>query len=252
MSQKRLDILLSERGLAKSREHAQAMILAGEVWTDEQRLEKAGMKVDVALPIEIRARTTPFVSRAGQKLHHALDLFGVSPEGKVCLDIGASTGGFTDCLLKRGASHVFAIDVGYGQIDVKLRNDARVTVVERTNARYLTPDTLGTDPALAREIRFLCMDVSFISISKIIEPIAAAFPWIRNWVLLFKPQFEVGPQNLGKGGVVKSEEAVREALAEFAAFMTARGFIHRGGPESSPISGKKSGNLEYLVHYELP
>ncbi len=252
MPSKRLDMLLVERGLCKSREQAQAFILAGEVWSGESRLDKPGVKINEEMPLEVRARTTPFVSRAGQKLHHALDLFHIDVRDRVCLDIGASTGGFTDCLLKAGARHVFAVDVGYGQLDMKLRSDPRVSVVERTNARFLTPSTLGEDTALVAAIDFLCSDVSFISVAKIVAPIADAFPGIREWLLLFKPQFEVGPKHIGKGGLVKSEAAVQEALGDFAAFMTELRFVLKGGPEISPLTGKKSGNLEYLVHYELP
>ena len=180
MNLKRLDILLCDRGLCTTREQAQARILAGEVWSGETRLEKAGMRVPLDRPLEVRRRGSAFVSRAGEKLQAALERFPVDVKGRTCLDIGASTGGFTDCLLKRGAAHVVAVDVGYGQLDVNLRNDYRVTVLERTNARFLTPDAVG------KEVDFLCMDVSFISLRKIIEPIAPLFPSIRDWVLLFK------------------------------------------------------------------
>ena len=249
MALKRLDALLCDLGLCKSREQAQGHILAGEVWSQEQRLEKPGSRVDENLPLEIRARSTPFVSRAGQKLQHALSLFQISVTGRVCLDVGASTGGFTDCLLKQGARHVFAVDVGYGQLDVKLRSDARVTMVERVNARFLSDADLLEYSPLANEINFACMDLSFISLRKVIAPMLTRFPPILDWVLLFKPQFEVGREHIKKGGVVKDDAVVADALADFGAFMSSLGFILRAGPESSPLTGKKSGNLEYLVHY---
>lgn len=252
MALKRLDILLFERGLCASREQAQGLILSGSVWSAGQRLDKAGVKVAEDLPLEIRSRTPAFASRGGQKLQAALDQFGVRTEGRVCLDVGASTGGFTDCLLKNGARHVFAVDVGYGQLDARLRDDPRVTPVEKTNARYLTLADLTVHHPLAAELSLVTMDVSFISLRKLIEPLAEAIPGLRDWVVLFKPQFEVGRESIGKGGVVKSEQAVRDALVSFRAFMESRGLVCRGGPESSPITGKKSGNLEYLIHYELP
>lgn len=249
---KRLDVLICERGLCPSREQAQSLILSGVVWSKEQRLDKPGTKYPEDTPLEIRARVQLFASRGGQKLQHALDCFRISVKNRICLDIGASTGGFTDCLLKNGARQVFAIDVGYGQLDVKLRQDPRVTVVEKTNARFLVLADLVTLSATASSLSFVTMDVSFISLRKIVEPLSRAIPGLRDWVLLFKPQFEVGRKNIGKGGLVRSEEAVREALSDFHVFMAGLGFILKGSPESSPITGKKSGNLEYLIHYEFP
>lgn len=246
----RLDVLLVERGLCLSREQAQGSILAGEVWSLERRLDKPGVKVDSALPLEIRSRATPFVSRAGQKLEHGLDQFQIDTTGRTCLDIGASTGGFTDCMLKRGAAHVFAVDVGYGQLDSKLRADSRVTVVEKTNARFLTLAGLEALSPKAREISLLTMDVSFISLCKIIEPMFETFRFVRYWLLLFKPQFEVGREHVGKGGLVRDDGAVHQAMEAFDSFMKGLGFELKGAPESSPLSGKKSGNLEYLVFYE--
>ena len=252
MALKRLDVLICERGLCPSREQAQSLILSGVVWSKEQRLDKPGTKLAEDIPLEIRARVQPFASRGGQKLQYALDHFQIGIKERVCLDIGASTGGFTDCLLKNGARHVFAVDVGYGQLDVKLRQDPRVTVVEKTNARFLGLQDLVTLNPIASSLSFVTMDVSFISLRKIVEPLRHSIPGLADWMLLFKPQFEVGRKNIGKGGLVRSEAAVREALSDFHAFMAGLGFILKGGPESSPITGKKSGNLEYLIHYELP
>jgi len=251
MASKRLDILLVERGLAASREQAQAYILAGTVWTGERRLEKAGDKVKEDLPIEVRSKAPPFASRAGQKLEHGLDHFKVVPAGKVCLDVGASTGGFTDCLLKRGATHVFAVDVGYGQIDQKLREHPQVTNVERCNARYMTRAELVAKNPLAEEISLVAIDVSFISLTKIMPQLRQEFPDAKEWLILFKPQFEVGRENIGKGGVVRNPEAVTEALAAFQTFVENLGFRLAGPPESSPLTGKKSGNLEYLLSLNL-
>lgn len=250
MPSKRLDVLLVERGLAATRELAQSLILSGSVWTGEERLEKAGTKVDIDLPLEVRVKTTPFSSRAGQKLQFGLDTFGVVVSDRVCLDIGASTGGFTDCLLKRGARRVFAVDVGYGQLDAKLRSDPRVVVVERTNARHLTLSDLSARHEEAARIDFLCIDVSFISLEKILEPLASEFSGLKTLVVLFKPQFEVGQKFVGKGGLVRDESAVQAALGVFQTRMEKLGFTRRGGPESSPVAGKKSGNVEYLIHYE--
>jgi len=250
MAQKRLDILLCERGLCKSREEAQAHILAGAVWSGERRLDKAGTKYPEDIPLDLQSRALPFVSRAGLKLAHALQVFGLDVNDKVCLDIGASTGGFTDCLLQNGARHVFAVDVGYGQLDAKLRNDPRVTCRERINARYLRREELGRGE-LENEISFIVMDVSFISLNKILESIRPEFENVKDWVLLFKPQFEVGPAHIGKGGLVRSQKAVEDSLAAFEEFMRQGGFIRRHGPEASPVAGKKSGNQEYLIHYEL-
>lgn len=250
MTKERLDILLVEKGLCATREKAQACIMAGEVWSEGQRLEKPGVKIPRDTPLEIRGRQEKFVSRAGEKLEHALVEFGIDVTDRVCLDVGASTGGFTDCLLQRGALHVFAVDVGYGQLDSKLRQDARVTNVEKTNARNLTPETLLALNPRAKEISVIVMDVSFISLAKVIEPLKRAFGFVPLWIFLFKPQFEVGREQVGKGGVVRSEAAVTGALQEFQAFMNGLGFRMRSGPESSPLTGKKSGNLEYLLAYE--
>ena len=206
-------------------------------------MEKAGTPVPDDTTLEIRSKTTPFVGRAGQKLHHAVEAFSLSVGQRVCLDIGASTGGFTDCLLQNGAGHVFAVDVGYGLIDSKLRADPRVTVVERCNARYLKREALLSQNGAAARIEFICMDVSFISLRKIVEPLRKNFPELRTWVLLFKPQFEVGPKNLAQGGKVKSEEVTLAALAEFKQWIETIGLKEKHPPSASPLAGKKSGNV---------
>lgn len=251
MAKERLDILLVEKGLCPSREKAQAIIMAGEVWSGGQRLEKPGMKLSLETPIEIRGRQEKFVSRAGEKLEHALATFGIGVENRVCLDVGASTGGFTDCLLQRGARHVFAVDVGHGQLDQKLRLHPCVTNVENKNARFLTLTDLVGLNEVADKISCIVMDVSFISIEKIIPPLKEQFLFVPLWIFLFKPQFEVGREWVGKGGVVRSDSAVQEALERFQSFMSQEGFLLVNGPESSPLTGKKSGNLEYLLAYEL-
>jgi 23S rRNA (cytidine1920-2'-O)/16S rRNA (cytidine1409-2'-O)-methyltransferase len=171
-------------------------------------------------------------------------------EGRVCLDIGASTGGFTDCLLQKGARRVFAVDCGTGQLDQKLRQNPKVTSLEKTNARYLTLDTLRAYGPEAEAISFVCIDASFISLALLVGPLHVAFPLARDWVFLFKPQFEVGPENLGKGGRVRNFSAVETALNNFDSFMTQQGFSKRHEGSDSPVTGKKSGNQEILLHYE--
>jgi 23S rRNA (cytidine1920-2'-O)/16S rRNA (cytidine1409-2'-O)-methyltransferase len=246
---KRLDVLLVERGLCPTREKAQALILAGVVWSGETRLDKAGAQVAEDTPLTVRSRGLPYVSRAGLKLEHALDTFQVTVTGRVGIDIGASTGGFTDCLLQRGARHVFAVDVGYGQLDAKLRSDPRVTSVEKANARFLTIAELSARHPAAFEISLACIDVSFISLHKVIEPLHDGIPTIRDWILLFKPQFEVGREHVGKGGLVRDKQAVEAAIESLHQLLEKRGLRRLGGPESSPLAGKKSGNVELLLYY---
>lgn len=247
MPKKRLDLLLVQRGFFPSREKAQASILAGEVFDSKgNRLEKAGSLLSEEILIEIKPRRADFKSRAGHKLQHAINAFKISVSNRVCMDIGASTGGFTHCLLKEGAQHVVAVDVGYGQLDTELRNHSQVTNLEKTNARHLKA---GDIPNWGNQIELIVVDVSFISLSKVIEPLMEGFPKIKDWVLLFKPQFEVGPENLGKKGRVRSTEATRDAIEKFDIWMKAKGFARQGEPEASPLPGKKSGNLEYLVFY---
>ena len=245
MSRKRLDILLVDRGLCRSRSEAQSLILSGVVWSGQQRLDKAGTLTKLDLPIEVKEKSR-FVSRAGEKLASILEAHPIPVRDKVCIDVGASTGGFTDCLLQKGARQVFAVDVGYGQLDMNLRNDPRVVAMERTNARQLTLDQLMEASPHARQIDLLVMDVSFISIQKILEPLHKELKEITHWVLLFKPQFEVGRKFIGRGGLVRSQEAVEEALNHFGSWVSELGFTIEIGPSESPVPGKKSGNIEYL------
>jgi len=248
MEKKRLDVLLVEKGLSPTREKAQAMILAGEVFDEEgHRLEKPGTLISVTKKLEIKSRTQAFKSRAGHKLQFALESFSIKVNLKACMDIGASTGGFTHCLLKNGASHVVAVDVGYGQLDIELRNHPQVTNLEKTNARHLQREHLK---GWGEKVELAVIDVSFISLQKVIEPLALAFPTLKEWVLLFKPQFEVGPENIGKKGKVRSEEATQKSLLEFENWMNQQEFKKKGGPLPSPVPGKKSGNIEYLFFYE--
>jgi 23S rRNA (cytidine1920-2'-O)/16S rRNA (cytidine1409-2'-O)-methyltransferase len=249
---KRLDILIFERGLARSREEAQALILAGSVWTGQTRLEKAGQKVAEDVDLEIRSRTPAFSSRGGHKLEHALESFQIAVSGRCGADIGASTGGFTDCLLKRGAARVLAIDVGYGQLDSKLRSDPRVLNLEKTNARYLTVEqVLAKDPNFPIEkVSLVAVDLSFISLRKVVPALLDVFRHASDWIFLFKPQFEVGREFIGKGGVVRDEGVVANELEAFQAEMKALRLVLKNGPESSPLPGKKRGNLEYLLHYD--
>ncbi|MCB0405334.1 MAG: TlyA family RNA methyltransferase [Bdellovibrionales bacterium] len=246
----RLDILLQQRGAVPSREVAQALILAGSVWSGNQRLEKPGQKVRDDLDLEIRERLPRFVSRAGEKLEAALNTFAISVAGRSCLDVGASTGGFTDCLLQRGAARVIALDVGYGQLDYKLRKDPRVVPIERFNARYLTAADLEASDLQAGSIDFVCMDTSFISLTRLVEPVCCSVPKLRDLVVLFKPQFEVGRAFVKKGGLVTDERAIQAKVAEFDAFMLNLGLKLKNGPQKSPVPGKKSGNVELLIHYE--
>ena len=208
----RLDKLIVERGLAASRERAQALILAGKVLVDDQKLEKAGAQVSVESVIRLLGEDLKYVSRGGLKLERALDHWNIQVAGKVCVDIGASTGGFTDCLLQRAAARVIAIDTGYGQMDFKIRQDPRVRLLEKTNARYLTHEAVG------EWADFVAMDVSFISatlvLPAVIQAVLPASPedrHARQMVVLVKPQFEAGREHVGKGGIVRDEEAQKNA-----------------------------------------
>ncbi len=236
----RLDKLLQLRGLADSRQKAQALIGAGQVWVNDQRCDKAGSQVADTCAIEIRGRECPFVSRGGLKLAKGLEHFAVNPAGLVCADIGASTGGFTDCLLQNGAAKIFAIDVGYGQLDWRLRQDARVVVMERTNARHLTPADLGEPIDLA------VMDAAFISLKLLLPPLLPLFRGPAAIIALIKPQFEVGRDRIGKGGVVRDPALHQEVIADVLAFAASLGLASRGVTDS-PILGPK-GNREFLVH----
>lgn len=243
---KRLDLILVERGLFPSRERAQASIIAGEVWLGQVRLDKPGMSVAEDAAIEVRSREAAFSSRGGHKLEKALDTFSIDVTNLTVVDIGASTGGFTDCLLKRGAAHVIAVDVGYGQLDQKLRQDTRVTNLERMNARYLKKVDLPV--AHLELLRLGTMDVSFISSRTLLTHLVEEFPMVIQWIILFKPQFEVGREHIKKGGVVRDQSIVRATLEDYLVAMEKLGLKLLHPVETSPISGKKSGNVEHLVH----
>jgi 23S rRNA (cytidine1920-2'-O)/16S rRNA (cytidine1409-2'-O)-methyltransferase len=247
---KRADILLVERGLAGSLEEARAFLMEGIVWSQNQRIDKAGTSLKIDVPLEIRDTRTEFVSRAGDKLKHGLNVFQIDPSNKICLDVGSSTGGFTDCLLKKGAQTVFALDVGYGLLDSKLRNDPRVIVAEKTNARLVTQQQLKSLSPQADSIELIVSDVSFISLRAIIPNLVSQFPSTPSWLLLFKPQFELSPENILQGGIVRESANVEGAMKDFSDWMSSLGLILKGGPETSPLTGKRSGNVEYLLFYE--
>jgi 23S rRNA (cytidine1920-2'-O)/16S rRNA (cytidine1409-2'-O)-methyltransferase len=235
----RLDTLLVERRLAESREKAARLILAGAVTVDGQRVDKAGTLVSATAALEVAAGAK-FVSRGGDKLAPALDAFGVTPAGRICLDVGASTGGFTHCLLERGAARVYAVDVGHGQLDPRLRADGRVVVMEKMNARQLIPALFGDAPELAT------IDVSFISLEKVLSPVFAVLAPAGEVVALVKPQFEVGRRLVGKGGVVRDAELHRTVLERVARFAVLHGW-HVRGAARSPLRGPK-GNPEFFLH----
>ena len=238
----RLDAAVFERGLAKSREEAHALVMAGQVYLGEVKAEKAGQMVPQDARISVRGDACPFVSRGGLKLQKAMEVFPVSLEGKVCADIGASTGGFTDCMLQRGARKVYAIDVGYGQLDWKLRSDARVAVLERTNARFMEPGWF------AEALDFASIDVSFISLDKILPALYPCLAAGGQSVALIKPQFEAGRNKVGKNGVVSSEETHIEVVDRVVGFSKDAGFCV-SGLSYSPIRGPK-GNIEFLLLLE--
>ena len=236
----RLDVLLVNRGLAASREKAKAVIMAGIVYVDGQKEDKAGATFSDAVNIEVRGNTLKYVSRGGLKLEKAMSHFGLSLEGKVCMDVGASTGGFTDCMLQNGAVKVYSIDVGHGQLDWKLRNDPRVVCMERTNIRYVTPEDIG-EPA-----SFVSIDVSFISLTKVLTPVRELLSENGEIVCLIKPQFEAGREKVGKKGVVRDPKVHLEVIRAVMDFASSIGFeiLHL---EFSPIKGPE-GNIEYLLH----
>jgi len=244
--QKSLDQLLVERELFDSRSQAQAAIMAGLVYVSEQKIDKAGTLVAFDAVIEVRGQA-PYVSRGGLKLAKALDEFKIDPKDKVCLDIGASTGGFTDCLLQRGAAKVYAVDVGYGQLAWKLRSDPRVVVIERTNARNLNWDEIRKlENAIIRKFDLSVVDVSFISLSKILPVVYDLLGGKGEVVALIKPQFEAGRSEVGRGGIVRDEkvrERVREKVKKEAEGM---GYEVLGQTES-PITGA-DGNIEFLLY----
>jgi len=244
----RIDVLLVDRGLVQSRERARALILAGRVLVNEQKIDKPGASIASDSAIRLLGDDMPFVSRGGLKLQAALDHWKIDVAGRSCLDIGASTGGFTDCLLQRGATHVTAVDTGFGQIAMKLRNDPRVRLVERTNARFLAPNALAEpgQPALT----LLVMDVSFISATLLLAPVFAAAPTLTQAVVLIKPQFEAGRGNVGKGGIVRDPEVHKLAIQKVSQAISDLGWqVAEVIP--SPITGAE-GNHEFLLHAKSP
>ena len=241
---KRLDVLLVERGLAETRTKAQAVIMSGLVYVAGQKADKPGMSFEENSEIEVRGASCPYVSRGGLKLEKALRDFGVDPTGYVCSDSGASTGGFTDCLLQQGAKKVFAIDVGYGQLDWKIRSDPRVVVMERTNVRYVTPEQLGEPLDLS------VVDVSFISLRIVLPVIRTFLKENAGQVLcLIKPQFEAGKEKVGKKGVVRDPAVHKDVLDDFVALTKEINFKILG-LTFSPVKGPE-GNIEFLAHLTL-
>ena len=241
---KRLDVLLTERMCAETRSKAQAIIMAGQVYVNGQKADKPGISYEETVEIEVRGDSCPYVSRGGLKLEKALRDFGVKPQGYVCSDSGASTGGFTDCLLQQGASKVFAIDVGYGQLDWKIRSDSRVVVMERTNIRYVTPEQLGEPLDLS------VIDVSFIGLEIVLPTIKTLLKPESGQVLcLIKPQFEAGKENVGKKGVVRDPKIHQMVLDNFVTLVNSLGFTILG-LTFSPVKGPE-GNIEFLGHLTL-
>lgn len=239
----RLDVLLVQEGYAASREKAKAIIMAGLCFVDGQREDKAGTTFDPSkIKLEVRGSTLPYVSRGGLKLEKAIRQFGLILSDKICMDIGASTGGFTDCMLQNGAKKVYSVDVGHGQLDWKLRNDERVVCMEKTNFRYMVPEDIEDEPD------FASVDVSFISLTKILLPARALLKDDGEMVCLIKPQFEAGKEKVGKKGVVKDAAVHEEVIGKVIDFADFLGFeiLHL---DFSPIKGPE-GNIEYLVHLQ--
>jgi 23S rRNA (cytidine1920-2'-O)/16S rRNA (cytidine1409-2'-O)-methyltransferase len=240
MAKERLDVLLVNRGLATSREKAKAVIMSGNVYVDGQKEDKAGQLFPESVNIEVRGTTLKYVSRGGLKLEKAMECFDVEPNGKVCMDVGSSTGGFTDCMLQNGAVKVYAVDVGHGQLDWKLRNDPRVVCMEKTNIRYVTPQDIDD------KIQFSSIDVSFISLTKVLEPVKNLLDDEGEIVCLIKPQFEAGREKVGKHGVVRDPQVHREVIEKVIEYAVSIGFEVKN-LEFSPVKGPE-GNIEYLLH----
>ena len=238
----RLDVLLVKRGLAASREKAKAVIMAGSVFVDNQKEDKAGTMFPDTVQIEVRGNTLKYVSRGGLKLEKAMTHFGLRLDGCVCMDVGSSTGGFTDCMLQNGAVKVYAIDVGHGQLDWKLRNDPRVVCMEKTNIRYVTPEDIG------EKADFSSIDVSFISLTKVLPPVYELLKEQGQVVCLIKPQFEAGREKVGKKGVVRDPAVHREVIEKITPFASEMGFALLN-LEYSPIKGPE-GNIEYLLYLQ--
>ena len=238
----RLDVLLVKRNLAESREKAKAVIMSGIVYVDGQKEDKAGSMFDETANVEVRGTTLKYVSRGGLKLEKAMDCFGVSLAGKVAMDVGSSTGGFTDCMLQNGAKYVYAIDVGTNQLAWSLRQDERVCSMEKTNIRYVTPDDIG------ELVDFVSIDVAFISLTKVLEPVKALMKENAQIVCLIKPQFEAGREQVGKKGVVREPRVHEEVIQMVMNYALSLGF-HILGIDHSPIRGPE-GNIEYLLYME--
>jgi 23S rRNA (cytidine1920-2'-O)/16S rRNA (cytidine1409-2'-O)-methyltransferase len=234
-----------ERGLAESRAKAQALVLAGQVFSGERRLDKPGQPIAPDAPLEVRARAVPYVSRGGMKLAHGLDHFGIDPAGMVALDVGASTGGFTDVLLRRGAARVYAVDVGHGQLDWRLRNDPRVVVLEQINARHLSREHVP------EPVDLVVTDVSFISLELALPPALALARPGASLIALIKPQFEVGKGQVGKGGVVRDPALHQAVCARIARWLGEEQGWRVLGVSESPITGPK-GNREFLIGARRP
>ena len=252
MAKERLDVLLVSRGLAESREKAKAIIMSGNVYVDGQKEDKAGSNFPAEAVIEVRGNTLKYVSRGGLKLEKAMENFDVTLAGKICMDVGSSTGGFTDCMLQNGAVKVYAVDVGHGQLAWKLRNDERVVCMEKTNIRYVTPEDV------ADKINFSSIDVSFISLTKVLgpvkellsddEPVKALLTPDGEVVALIKPQFEAGREKVGKHGVVRDSAVHLEVIEKVIDFAISIGFEVLN-LEFSPVKGPE-GNIEYLLHLQ--
>ena len=236
----RLDVLLVSQGLAASREKAKAIIMSGNVLVNGQREDKAGTMIDVKAEITVKGGQLKYVSRGGLKLEKAMSHFDLTLEGRVCMDVGASTGGFTDCMLQNGAVKVYSVDVGHGQLDWKLRNDPRVVCMEKTNIRYVTPEQIEEPTA------FVSIDVSFISLTKVLPPVRELMTEDGEIVCLIKPQFEAGREKVGKKGVVRDPKVHEEVIEKVIDFAATVGLESRE-LEFSPIKGPE-GNIEYLLH----
>ena len=236
----RLDVLLVGRGLASSREKAKAVIMAGDVFVNGQREDKAGTMIDDKAEITVKGSQLKYVSRGGLKLEKAMSHFDLTPSGKVCMDVGASTGGFTDCMLQNGAVRVYSVDVGHGQLDWKLRNDDRVVCMEKTNIRYVVPEDIEERPS------FVSIDVSFISLTKVLLPVRGLMTEDGEIVCLIKPQFEAGREKVEKKGVVRNPQVHREVICKVIEYAASIG-LQSLNLEFSPIKGPE-GNIEYLLH----
>lgn len=240
MSKKRLDVLLVEKGLATSREKAKAIIMSGIVYVDGEKEDKAGSTFEETADVEVRGKTLQYVSRGGLKLEKAMKVFSITLDGTVCMDVGASTGGFTDCMLQNGAARVYSVDVGHGQLDWKLRNDERVVCMEKTNIRYVKPEDIDD------RLDFASVDVSFISLSKVLPPLWELLKDGAETVCLIKPQFEAGREKVGKKGVVRERE-VHEEVIEAVIGFASDAHYEVLGLDYSPVKGPE-GNIEYLIH----